>query len=648
MDKSNYTDKDYLSILSNLINESSKLSLAYDPTSENDPAAFILKDISLVGDMLAFYLDKTALETAPATMTQRKVADAYYRMMGYYMSWYRPASTEVTFLNSNTSDAVRLPKYTSLRSSDGSTMVTLIEDSDVSIPANNTPTILKFYEGSVYVDDQVSKLYIVNNMHKLPATAKNIMTESVTVLDSSGSEWTQVQDIDRYPEVGKFYDVYVDEYEDIYVRFSSYINTTVDTIKSITYLSSKGSGTSIIKDSLKDCRIILPSDKVSSSEYSGVQYLSISTNTGSNGSTLGPETPAEDYRNSQFYINTADTLVTVSDYYNAIRRITGMSNCVVTDRVIEQAVGKQPSSPSDPGYLDGLTYKVRWLWENFDYSIEELSIQGYINAQINELKSINLTSTTSLDYYIMTWQPEGVITLSTNISESEADDLLSKICANLASDYHPSKVEFGKGISLVDLIDKIKSYDERIMLADIKPIQYKITNPSKIKGDNTTGDCDDDILNVYIDFIAGEGLATLVSNISDNSRLWTKYNSYNTDGTPVTYSGLRVDPYAPTNVMDIYIGINEKLTDPEDESSSGSSGEPSSESSVDSSSDSKLDPGPLPEGNTVLNPIDFFNELHPYRRISIPRFANYQYFNGDTSALTEFKKYVTINKENIL
>lgn len=702
-----YTSRDYSSILKDLVTVSPELSQSYDPQSENDPATFLLKNIAQLGDVLSMYLDKRALETAPATMTERKVANNYYRMMGYYMDWYRPAKSRVTINNRYVTkgsagfvgEDIKIPKYTGFRSISGDVSAVLLSDTDyIIIPAATvdpetglviTPgsrSDIYLYEGTVRSEG--SNIVPTDNKFRLSPAADTIFISSTEVRDESGTIWTRVNDIDKHPQLGTFYDVYVDENEAIYIRFSPYINQTTSSISSIRYVASKGEGTAILSGSLINCRIELPTIPVNTpSLYPNTNATNIwvSESDLSDHATMGAETPQEAYVNSQIYINTADTLITPLDYYNAVRRSTEISNCAITDAATEPSTtGKYPTFTigntnyyitgsnvvdATPGAnksyaisnnqftigsttytilsnngviigvsngpnfykifqsteLDLLTYRVRWVWENFDYSVDTGRVIGEINQLVNANKHVRLSMDASTDYFVLTWQPQGTITLRESVNREEANSILSTVCKRLSEDYHPSKVKFGTGISLLKLIDNIKSYDARILLVDLKPIQYKITQPISNNADAL-------LIQLYIDYILGTGMSPEVINpvtgdYYRSNRHWTKYvvpkNSM---------SGINVNQYIATDLSTVMEGVNTGVS---------------------------TDPGALDVNDLQLDPSDFFHVTHPFKSISIPRFANYLYYNGTIDApnidgtglnggLNGFLNNVKINSENII
>lgn len=633
-DKISYINKDYKSILRNLVETSPIVTQAYDPQSENDPMTFILKNIALMGDMLAFYLDKQALETAPATMTQRKVADSYYRMMGYYMKWYRPAYTTITIKNKKDGPQVTLPRWTTFTSTNRSINVVLIDKAVISSNTASETTDVTAYEGRVISKTGIS---VVDLRYELDlASSKTMYIDSFEVIDSSKSEWTRVEDISKYPLIGKYYDVYVDENDRAYVRFSRYLQDNPSlSIESIKYLSSYGEGTTIAEGISTQQFSGLVGGIINPSDDTDVSKLSIVRNSKSPYSTKGPETPQEAYKNAQLYINTSDTLITARDYENAIKRSQKISNTVVTDNFTEVRYRLQNdgnidvnddivvgSSNDTTKSIPSNLYIARPIFGNFESTTDASQL---VRNQVKENKCINLTDMTVNDVFLLTWMPVGTITLSEAVTQDEADSILSNICYRLASDYHPSNIEFGERVKITDLVSRIKSYDNRILLVDIKPLEYKITSMNSTKYVN--GNCDKVLFNLYRDFILGQGISpkNIVVNgeTIESNRHWTKYKAYDSNGSGDAAIGLNIDINSFTDY-----------------------------SSYINSFNGLADKGPLPSNSIEIDPMDFFDENHPYRSISIARFGSYKYYDSSSdsesiAALNQFKLNMKINKESI-
>ena len=71
-----YTNKDFNSIYSELLEYAKKLSYKWDPTAsdESDPGVLLLKLDALIGDKCNYNIDKNVLECFPLSVTQTKNA----------------------------------------------------------------------------------------------------------------------------------------------------------------------------------------------------------------------------------------------------------------------------------------------------------------------------------------------------------------------------------------------------------------------------------------------------------------------------------------------------------------------------------------------------------------------------------------------
>jgi hypothetical protein len=91
-----YTSKDYKSISSDLIDAIPALTDTWTSREDGDPGIVLIKEMSAIGDMLSYNLDKQVLEFYGPTVTQRKNAAKLFELIGYNMHWYRSAMTTVT------------------------------------------------------------------------------------------------------------------------------------------------------------------------------------------------------------------------------------------------------------------------------------------------------------------------------------------------------------------------------------------------------------------------------------------------------------------------------------------------------------------------------------------------------------------------
>ena len=95
-----YTNKDFVSIYTELLDLTKELAAYWDPTisNESDPGVILLKLNAIIGDKLSYNSDTNVLELFPLSVTQQKNARQLFEQLGYYMHWYKAATTNVSIL----------------------------------------------------------------------------------------------------------------------------------------------------------------------------------------------------------------------------------------------------------------------------------------------------------------------------------------------------------------------------------------------------------------------------------------------------------------------------------------------------------------------------------------------------------------------
>ena len=97
-----YTGRDYYSIREQLI---ARIQERIPEWTASDPADFgvaLVEAFAYMGDLISYYIDRTANEFSLATATQRNSLLNIAQTYGYIPSGYRSATTELTFFNNNT------------------------------------------------------------------------------------------------------------------------------------------------------------------------------------------------------------------------------------------------------------------------------------------------------------------------------------------------------------------------------------------------------------------------------------------------------------------------------------------------------------------------------------------------------------------
>ena len=138
-----YTSRDYAAILTDMTN----LIPIFSPTWTNrDPADFgmtLLELFAYMGDILNYYIDRTANEALITSATQRQTVLQIANLIGYTPTNSTASTVTLTFQNS-TASPITLPALTqvatSLVSNGTTTQVVFETNSALTIPAKSGAT----------------------------------------------------------------------------------------------------------------------------------------------------------------------------------------------------------------------------------------------------------------------------------------------------------------------------------------------------------------------------------------------------------------------------------------------------------------------------------------------------------------------------
>ena len=346
-----YTDKDYVSILDDLINSIPGITQKWVSTDTNDPGMILVKLMAIIGDMLFYTQDMQSLEVYPNSVTQRKNAAAIYRLIGYKMRWYRSAEVQVNVINTY-SQAATLPMFCTFTTENDAitycnvtktyelpsnmynngleTLVTLTQGipvTPVRVSTNPYPEAGKpwhsIYGYNYTLDD------VINNRIYLPHN--NIDQDHIILIDDQNETWELKDNIYLTSAVGRFFEFGVDVNDQPYIELIDYFtNFNVNRFK-IFYLISEGENGQIYENTLK--RITGNVWSRDGSDISTVYNVSGFIHFTNYNSTEGynPETPDEARKNSVKFLNTMDTLITLADFERATLREWGVANVRATD-----------------------------------------------------------------------------------------------------------------------------------------------------------------------------------------------------------------------------------------------------------------------------------------------------------------------------
>lgn len=500
-----YTSRDYSSIYKELMESIPSLTGIYNPKDETDAGVVLIKMMSMLGDMLSFVSDNNALEAFPQTVLQSSNAQQIFRLIGYKMKWYQSARCEASFTNTN-SLPVTLGRYSTFIAGDSGIIYTnpnqieipagvsgtssykaeLIQGQPVTPPLSSTYTTNGAEWHSSYAYNLTADTDVIDDRIYLPNL--NVDGSTIILIDDDSSafadtSWKIVDNLNTVTEVGKVFEFDFTSSGSPYIQLPDYWNSryTITRFK-LFYIISDGEDGEIQDNALTS----ISTDHMVIAGASNVSEYAANLHIYNTASTYGysPETPQEARKHAELFNNTIETLVTLSDYTKATKRIEGVANAMATDCKTDPDAENILSNvvklyiTRKPGYRnDGSSNN--FPDPNFDASNLEAAEELWKQHVIDELRSyktvtdeIEVALDNAVDW--IDWTIEGSIWMRQPIPADKNHDILVAINNNLDYYFSPSKLEFNEAINYIDVIDCIKASDKLIYHVDLNSaaIQY--------------------------------------------------------------------------------------------------------------------------------------------------------------------------------
>ena len=361
-----YTEKDFQVIYPALLDLVKKLTSKWDPSASNesDPGVLLLKLNAIIADKLNYNIDKNVLECFPVSVTQEQNAHQLFEQLGYYMHWYKAAITNVTLRyigDPVTNEAGEIitklytvPKFTMVTDNDNTVVYTLIATGNLA--TDGTPITLPALQG-------VAKEFTINNDALITVSSldsnNRLYFDSNTVAENgifirnadsdNYSNWIKKDNllIEEISTANTFYKFGLSQ--DLNTSYIEFPENAEDLIQEgiyITYIDTDGAEGNIATNVLNkfyDNLVVID----------GEEYITLGTSdVAVNNYVVGalganPESIDDAYINYKKVVGTFDTLITLRDYMNVIKRSDYVSNAVVSDRTTDiQVAYKIMSKPN--------------------------------------------------------------------------------------------------------------------------------------------------------------------------------------------------------------------------------------------------------------------------------------------------------------
>lgn len=336
-----YTSRDFNSIKQDLINAIPSLTNIWTNREDSDPGMVLLTLMSALGDNLSFNMDKQSLEFFGKTVTQRKNASRLFDLIGYKMHWYKSAKLEVEIFNNHSSPITLLfnpagnntqrlvsnivttaPSYFLLCPNE--TASNWNTNRVITIPAGNSLK-LNAIQGELNSLKFSSTAIDVNNRYYLPVS--KIDQDHIWLADDKRYQWYLVDSINELTETVPRFEFGVDEYNLPYIEFVPHWRTSFGESHNFTlyYLSTRGSSGAVTTNVLNVIPALKRINNGNKDFNDGVAIVhgsnAYESNNLNNETGKDPQSAHSAYNDSRNYIGTYNTLVTLIDFENFMKRI---------------------------------------------------------------------------------------------------------------------------------------------------------------------------------------------------------------------------------------------------------------------------------------------------------------------------------------
>jgi hypothetical protein len=321
-----YTSRDYASIREDLID----LIPEYAPLWTNrDPADFgmtILETFSYMGDILNYYIDKSANEAFISTASQRENVLQLARLLGYKPTESTAATVTVTFSNTSGS-SITVPALTQVATStvsNASTNQIVFETvSAVTVPSGSTSTIVTATQG-VTVNSELIGVSNgqVNQTFQLADSPVISGSVSLVVGSINYSEVQYLIDFNGYDPV---FSTYTNASGTTFIVFGDNISGRVPPNNAEIYATYRVGGGAEGNVAANTIRYVL------TNAASGLSVLNKFVSGSDDGSAKGgadPESTDSIRINAPLSVRSLNRAVSLSDYSALVVQVSGVAKAI--------------------------------------------------------------------------------------------------------------------------------------------------------------------------------------------------------------------------------------------------------------------------------------------------------------------------------
>ena len=321
-----YTSRDYASIREDLID----LIPEYAPLWTNrDPSDFgmtILETFAYMGDILNYYIDKSANEAFISTASQRDNVLQLAKLLGYKPTESTASTVTVTFSNTSGS-SITVPALTQVAtstvSSASTNQIVFETNTAVTVPAGSTNTIVTATQGVTVSSELIGTSNgQVNQTFQLSESP--VINGSISLLVGS-INYTEVQYLIDYNSYDPVFSTYTNAAGTTFVVFGDNISGRVPPNNAQIYATYRVGGGAEGNVAANTIKYII------TNASSGLSVLNKYVSGSDDGSASGgadPESTDSIRINAPLSVRAVNRAVSLSDYSALVVQVSGVAKAI--------------------------------------------------------------------------------------------------------------------------------------------------------------------------------------------------------------------------------------------------------------------------------------------------------------------------------
>jgi hypothetical protein len=455
-----YTSRDYQSLRDDLIARMAVAVPEWNPSNPADFGVVLLEAFAHLGDVMSYYIDRAANESALSTATRRASVLALARDLGYEPSGFTPSRVTVTFANTSASP-VTVPAETVVTAivekDDFLIYVPFTTDEAVTVAASSANTVAATQGETIEGLGYGESLGVSNGAPRqfMRINSQNVVKPSVAVYVFDGVNyypWQQVTHLSDYAPTSRVFRVIDDGYNGFYVEFGDGVSGSVPQQGHVVYAEYRtavGTDGNVAANTITEVTSVpgLTSEQVSVL----VGTLSVTNELAASGGA-NPEDLASVRQNAALGYRTNNRAVTLEDYQNLALQVSGCGKASAQSSspslvVLTVAPARNSGGAEDrPGYEE----TSPGVWETTpEYDDLKSRVEEYVDER--RLAGVSLSMSDPVYTNI-------VVALDVTANSGVLNSDVQTLCQQAIVDrFDYTRVGFGASVLETDIIALVSS-----------------------------------------------------------------------------------------------------------------------------------------------------------------------------------------------